>query len=547
MSTLARLLKLIGPFRWWIMLAILLSFGAIGTSVGLMAMSAYLISKAALSFQVVDLALAITGVRFFAISRAALRYTERYVSHTITFRILTRLRVWFYEAIEPLAPARLESYRTGDLQVRIVNDIETLENFYARVIVPPIVAVLVTLLASLILGAFDLRLAGSLVVFLALTGVALPLLTRHLSHESAASAAAQRGIVQAAVTDDLLGLADLLAFGQADRSRGRIATLTGRLQQEQTRLARLRGLSHGITALFTGLAALTVLLLAIPLVTGGQMEGVYLALLPLTAIASFEAVQTLAMAYEHLSQSKAAADRLYELIDAKPPVIDPPQPQTMPDTFGLDLAGVGFAYDTAGPPVLDGLDLHIPPGGRLALVGPSGAGKTTLVNLLLRFWDYDMGTISLGDRELRSLSADDVRRSIGVVSQHTYLFNSTIRDNLLLARANATDDELQAVCASAQLSDFIRDLPVGLDTRVGENGLQLSGGERQRLAIARALLKDAPVLILDEATANLDPVTETAVWAALDILMAGRTVLVITHQSAGRRHVDAVQELALVG
>ncbi len=253
MTTIGRLLKLIGPYRWWIALAILLSFGTIGTSVGLMAMSAYLISKAALSVAVVDLALAITGVRFFAISRAALRYAERYTSHTVTFRILTDLRVWFYESIEPLAPARLQQVRTGDLQARIVNDIETLENFYARVIVPPIVAVLVTALAAIILGFFDWRLAVALVFFLALTGVALPLLTRYLSREATTSAVGYRSTLQAAVTDDILGLPDLIAFGQADASRARIATLTDRLNAEQARLARLRGLSHGLSALFTGL------------------------------------------------------------------------------------------------------------------------------------------------------------------------------------------------------------------------------------------------------------------------------------------------------
>lgn len=508
-----------------------------------MAMSAYLISKAALAFQVTDLALAITGVRFFALSRAALRYTERYVGHTVTFRILTNLRVWFYEAIEPLAPARLQQERSGDLQARIVGDIGTLENFYARVIVPPITAVLVTVLASIILGAFDARLALALVSFLALTGVVLPLASRAIGRDTAAATVALRGELQAAVADNILGLPELVAFGQAAQSQARIARLTRALDQEQARLARLRGISHGLSALFTGLAGLTVLLLAIPLVSGGAIEGVYLALLPLTAIASFEAVQPLAMAYEHLAQSKAAADRLFELIDAAPPVAEPSRPQPLPARLGLAIRDLDFRYSSAGPAVLSGLDLAVAPGERVALVGPSGAGKTTLVNLLMRFWDYDAGSICLGGTELRDVAAEEVRAAIGVVAQNTYLFNSTIRDNLLLADADAADPELMAVCDAAQLGDFIRQLPAGLDTRVGENGLQLSGGERQRLAIARALLKDAPVLILDEATAHLDPTTEAAVWEALDHLMTGRTALVITHQAEALRYVDRVQRL----
>jgi thiol reductant ABC exporter CydC subunit len=544
MRPLGRLLGLIGPHKWWIALAVLLSFGTVGAGVGLMAMSAYLISKAALVTGMVDLALAITGVRFFAISRAALRYTERLVSHTVTFRILTRLRVWFYAGIEPLAPARLGGHRSGDLQARIVDDIETLENFYARVIVPPVVAVLVTVLAGVILGSFDWTLAAALVVFLALTGVALPLFMRRLSRGASASSAGLRGALLAATADDLQGLPELLAYGAAERARERVAAVTAELERERARLAGLRGLSHALAALFTGLAALTVLLLAISLVTGGQIAGVYLALLPLTAIAAFEAVQPLAMAYEHLAQSRAAAERLFDLIDAAPPISEPDNPAPPPLTHGLSIRDLTFAYEPDGPAVLAGLDVTIPPGGRLALVGPSGAGKTTLVNLLLRFWEYDCGSIRLGDVELRSLAAEEARRLIGVVSQQTYLFNTTIRDNLLLARAGAPEDALWAAAEAAQLGDFLRGLPHGLDTRVGENGLQLSGGERQRLAIARALLKDAPVLILDEATANLDPVTEAAVWTALDRLMAGRTVLVITHQAAGLRHVDAVQAVA---
>jgi thiol reductant ABC exporter CydC subunit len=425
-----------------------------------------------------------------------------------------------------------------------VDDIETLENFYARVIVPPVVAVLVTVLGSVILGNFDWTLAVALVFFLALTGVALPLFMRRLSRGAAASSAGLRGALLAATADDLQGLPELLAYGAAGRARERVAQVTAELERERARLAGLRGLSHALAALFTGLAALTVLLLAIPLVTGGQIAGVYLALLPLTAIAAFEAVQPLAMAYEHLAQSRAAAERLFDLIDAAPPITDPINPATPPLTHGLTIRDLDFAYEPDGPAVLAGLDVAIPPGGRLALDGPSGAGKTTLVNLLLRFWEYDGGSIRLGDVELRSLAAEDARRLIGVVSQQTYLFNTTIRDNLVLARAGAPDDALWAVVEAAQLGDFLRGLPHGLDTRVGENGLQLSGGERQRLAIARALLKDAPVLILDEATANLDPVTEAAVWTALARLMDGRTVLVITHQAAGLRHVDAVQPVA---
>ncbi len=543
MTTFGRLLKLIAPFKGWMALAIMLSFATIGSSVGLMAMSAYLISKSALVTSLADVSLAITGVRFFAISRAALRYTERTVSHTVTFRILTRLRVWFYEAIEPLAPARLGDRHSGDLLARIVGDIETLQTFYARVIVPPIVAALVTGLAALILGWFDWRLGVALVAFLALTGVGLPLLTRRLGSASAAATVAGQSALQASVADTVLGLPDLLLGDPGSRYWAKASLQTTELNRLEEREAVVRGLSHGLLALFTGLAAVTVLLIAVPLVTAGQIEGVYLALIPLTAIASFEAVQPLAVASEQLEQSRAAADRLFDLIDAEPAVVDPPRPAPPPAGYDVRFENVTFSYGPADPDVLAGFTLVVEEGERVAVVGPSGIGKTTLVSLLLRYWEPDAGDILIGGRSIRDLPAEDVRSLVGVVAQDTYLFNSTIRDNLLLARSDADDNLLTAALVTAQLGDFLAQLPHGLDTAVGENGLQLSGGERQRLAIARVLLKDAPILVLDEATAHLDPVTEEAVWAALAQAMDGRTVLVITHQAGGLRYVDRVEQV----
>ena len=312
------------PFRWWILAGVLLSFAVTGASVGLMAVSAYLISKAALARDMTDLAVWITGVRFFAVSRAALRYAERYVTHLATFRILTRLRVWFYRAIEPLAPARLASYRSGDLLARTVADIETLENFYLRVVIPPLAAALVTLLACLFLGSFDVRLGVALFVFILLTGVALPLASRGLSRQPAVAAVTLRAELNAALVDEIQGIADLLAYGMEDAYQAKTARLSQQLNRAQERLAAVRGLGNGLAALFTSLAGLTVLFLAIRLVTAGQIDGVFLALLPLTAIASFEAVQPLAQAMQMLESSRAAATRIFELIDAEPAVVDAP-------------------------------------------------------------------------------------------------------------------------------------------------------------------------------------------------------------------------------
>jgi ATP-binding cassette subfamily C protein CydC len=323
MNPLRRLLGLISPYLGWIISGLLLSFATIGSSIGLISVSAYLISKSAITSDIGDLALAITGVRLFAICRAVFRYLERVTTHTATFRILTHLRVWFYRGIEPLAPARLQSFRSGDLLARIVSDIETLENFYVRAIIPPLAAVLVTGLACAILGSFDLRLGLVLFLFLALTGIALPLLSRRISRLPSRELVSARAELSAGMVDQIQGLADLLAYGQENIQLEWMRSLNQENERVQERLAWIRGLGDGLAALFTGLCGLAVLVLAIPLVTGGQIDGVYLALLPLAAIASFEAAQPLANALGQTQASQEAAQRLFELIDA-PLVHDPP-------------------------------------------------------------------------------------------------------------------------------------------------------------------------------------------------------------------------------
>jgi thiol reductant ABC exporter CydC subunit len=544
------------PFRWWILAGVLLSFAVTGASVGLMAVSAYLISKAALARDMTDLAVWITGVRFFAVSRAALRYAERYVTHLATFRILTRLRVWFYSAVEPLAPAGLAQTRSGDLLTRIVADIETLENFYLRVVIPPLAAALVTLLACLLLGSFDVWLAAALLGFAVLTGVFLPWATLRLSRQPAADAIQARAELNAALVDEIQGIADVLAFGQEAAWQARTQRLDRQLSRAQERLASVRGLANGLGVLFASLAGLTVLGLAIPLVSGGQIDGVFLALLPLTAIASFEAIQPLSQASQTLESSRSAARRIFELIDApgvsgrrvdgEASIDAARQPRTstadltvLPNRgLSIEVRDVRFRYAPDEPWVLDGLSFSAPAGGRVAITGPNGSGKSSLVNLLLRFWDYEGGTIHIGGRDVRESAADDVRALIGVVPQHTHLFNATVRDNLYLANADASEADLVAACRQAELHDFIEALPRGYDTLIGENGLLLSGGERQRLAIARAILKDAPILILDEATSQLDAVTEQQLMQSLAPFMAGRTTLIISHRRAALHGVD---------
>jgi ATP-binding cassette, subfamily C, bacterial CydC len=544
-SDLRRLLRLVLPHWPWLAAAALFGVVAIGANVALMGLSAYLISKAAIASSVAELALAVTGVRVLAVSRATFRYLERYTTHRVMFRILATLRVWFYRAIEPLAPARLVHRRSGDLLARSVSDVDALEDFYIKVLMPPLVAAVVVASVCVVYGLFDVAIGLVLALFLVLTGVVLPLVSRRLSATQTASMARMRGDVGAMLADQVQGLPDLVALDAASDHRARLLARARELDQARQRTGAIEGVSNALGGLFASLAGLTVLVLAIPLVSAGEVEGVFLAALPLAAIAAFEAVQPLSRSLQSLDASRASTRRLFELIDAQPAVLDPVEPSAAPATHEIDIRGLSFRYQEAEPWVLQDLDLQVSQGERVAIVGPSGCGKSTLVSLLLRFWDYELGEIRVGGRELRELQADDARAMISVVPQDVHLFNATIEDNLALAAPAADGEAMVHACRIAQLHDFIASLPRGYDTVVGEDGLLLSGGERRRLAIARAVLRDAPIVILDEVTADLDSTTEAALWLALEPWLAGRTVLVISHRPTIATQVDRVVRMDL--
>ncbi|MFO7532236.1 MAG: thiol reductant ABC exporter subunit CydC [Candidatus Limnocylindrales bacterium] len=543
MSDLRRLLRLVLPHWPWLAAAALFGVVAIGANVALMGLSAYLISKAAIASSVAELALAVTGVRVLAVSRATFRYLERYTTHRVMFHILATLRVWFYRAIEPLAPARLVHRRSGDLLARSVSDVDALEDFYIKVLMPPLVAAVVVASVCIVYGLFDVAIGLVLALFLVVTGVVLPLVSRRLSATQTASMARMRGDVGAMLADQVQGLPDLMALDAASDHRARLLARARELDQARQRTGAIEGVSNALGGLFASLAGLTVLVLAIPLVSAGEVEGVFLAALPLAAIAAFEAVQPLSRSLQSLDASRASARRLFELIDAQPAVLDPVEPSAAPATHEIDIRGLSFRYQEAEPWVLQDLDLQVSQGERVAIIGPSGCGKSTLVSLLLRFWDYELGEIRVGGRELRELQADDARAMISVVPQDVHLFNATIEDNLALAAPAADGEAMVHACRIAQLHDFIASLPRGYDTVVGEDGLLLSGGERRRLAIARAVLRDAPIVILDEVTADLDSTTEAALWLALEPWLAGRTALVISHRPTIRAHVDRLVRL----
>src|SRR5262245_26237542 len=376
-----QLLALARPVRWWIVIAALSSFAALAANVALMTAAPYLISRAALVTGFAALALAVTAVRLFAIARAALRYVERYAVHLAAFRVLTHLRVRFYRAVEPLAPAALGSDRTGDLMARAVADIDTLDGFFVRGLVPPVAAVLTAIVAGAILGALEPILALVLLGCLAWAGVAVPLAVRRASRSRASDVISARASMYAEVADDVTGLSDLMAFGGEDGFARRVAEGSGRIGEGLRALASVRGAGAAVGSTAAGLAAVAVLAIAIPMVRDGRIEGVFLAAVPLVVVAAFEAVQPLTDAFREIELSRAAAVRTFEVVDAEASVRDPSAPVPVPRDAAIEFRHVDFGYRADAPPVLEDLGLTIAPGEHVAITGPSGAGKTTIVNL----------------------------------------------------------------------------------------------------------------------------------------------------------------------
>jgi ATP-binding cassette subfamily C protein CydC len=540
MRVLLRLVGFLEVHRLQVALAILLGAATVVGNIGLLATAAYVISAAALMPILAALAGPIYLVRLFGVGRAAARYAERMVSHNLTFKLLADLRTWFYARLEPLAPARLLRYRTGDLLSRIVKDVEELENIYLRVLSPVIVATMVSALTFLLFYLFGSLLAFVTLGFLMVTGVGVPLLVRSLARGLGRRQLELRAELNARIVDDIGGVQDLLAFGREHDRRREVSALNRGLDRVQKRMAFITGLQNSLADLMMNLAMLAILVLAIPLVARGEIPGVYLAFLALVILGSFEAVQPLGTAFQFLGRSVEAGKRLFEIVDAEPEVHDPAEPLSPPGTRIMEFDGVSFRYTTGGPPVLEDITFTLMPGSRVAVVGPSGAGKSTLVHLLLRFWDPTTGEIRLGGRNVRGYAQEDLRREFAVVSQNTHIFNDTLRANLLRARPGATDGELERVLGQTQLSGLVRRLPKSLDSPLGEQGLSLSGGERQRLAVARALLKRAPLLVLDEPTANLDPITERELLDATYELMRDRSTLVVTHRLVRMEEMDEI-------
>ncbi|MEU6336993.1 thiol reductant ABC exporter subunit CydD [Streptomyces cellulosae] len=538
---LARVRALSGARRGRIMLALLLGTLALGSAVGLMATSGWLISRASQQPPVLYLMVAVTATRAFGIGRAVFRYAERLVSHDAVLRMLADTRVAVYRRLERLAPAGLRGTRRGDLLTRLVSDVDALQDYWLRWLLPAGAAVAVSVL-SVGFTAWLLPEAGAvLAAGLLLAGAGVPLLTAAVARRTERRLAPARGDLATRVTDLLTGTAELTVAGALPTRSEGTRRADGVLTCIASRSAAVTGLGDGLTALVCGLTVAAAALVGVQGVASGRLDGVALAVVVLTPLAAFEAVLGMPLAVRHRQRVRRSAERVYEVLDAQPPVREPETPRQAPvSPFPLTLKGLTARHPGQDRDALAGLDLTLERGRRIAVVGPSGSGKTTLAQVLLRFLDPGAGSYTLAGVDARALDGDDVRRMVGLCAQDAHLFNSSVRENLLLARKNATEADLRDALRRARLLDWVDGLPDGLDTLVGEHGARLSGGQRQRLALARALLADFPVLVLDEPAEHLDLPTADALTADLLAATEGRTTVLVTHRLAGLEAVDEV-------
>ncbi|MGW0989624.1 thiol reductant ABC exporter subunit CydD [Streptomyces sp. NPDC002486] len=540
-GVLARVRALSGARRGRLGLALLLGSLALGSAVGLMATSGWLISRASQQPPVLYLMMAVTATRAFGIGRAVFRYAERLVSHDAVLRMLADTRVAVFRRLERLAPAGLLRVRRGDLLSRLVADVDALQDYWLRWLLPAGAALVVSA-ASVGFTAWLLPEAGAvLAAGLLAAGVGVPLITGAVARRAEHTLAPARGVLATRVTDLLTGTAELAVAGALPARTAQARQADGALTRIASRAATATALGDGLTALVSGLTVAAAALAGAQAVAAGRLDGVAMAVVVLTPLAAFEAVLGLPLAVQYRQRVRRSAERVYEVLDAPEPVREPERPRQAPASpFPVVVKGLTARHAGQDREALGGLDLALEEGRRIAVVGPSGSGKTTLAQVLLRFLDAEAGSYTLGGVDAYALHGDDVRKFVGLCAQDAHLFDSSLRENLLLARKDATEDDLRAVLCRARLLDWADSLPDGLDTLVGEHGARLSGGQRQRLALARALLADFPVLVLDEPAEHLDLATADALTADLLAVTEGRTTLLITHRLAGLEAVDEV-------
>ena len=536
-KSLLKILKLVSPFKWWMLLATFVGFLTIGSSIGLIMTSAYIISKAALLPHIGELQVGIVGVRFFGISRGLLRYAERLISHNITFNLLAKFRVWFFESIEPLVPAKSGKYTSGDLLTRVVSDVESLEHIFVRVISPPFIAILIAMLVFIIFANFSFSIAIAFLLPYSFAAIAVPYFTYKLSKKKGEEILFLRSRLTEITLDGIEGKNELISFGKVDEHKSDFTETNAKLIKIQRKMQLIQGMNESAIGLMMNIAVITIFVLTAPFVSNGLINGIYLAVLTLGTMAAFEAVFPIPLAVQYLDSSIKAGERLFQITDQK---IEIKNAEPIP-LIGkeIEFEKVSFSYIN-NENVLKELSFQIKEKQKIAIIGATGNGKSSIINLLLKFWEINTGSISFDKINYSKISEDEIREKYSVIPQKVFLFSDTIKNNLLLAKPNATEAEIWNALKMAELSDFVEFLPNKLNTWIGNQGKQLSGGERKRLAIARAILKNAPIFICDEITANLDSINEQKIVNTIHTITKEKSLIFITHRLVDMDKFDSI-------
>ena len=512
---------------------------SVASSIGLLTVSAYLISSAALQPPLLDLTVAIVGVRFFGIARAVFRYVERLVSHDLSLHLLADLRSRVARAIHRLGPAGVASFRAGDLVGRALDDVDEIQHVFVRVIAPPLIAIAVAFLTLLLAVLWLPASVPTILIPLTVAGVLVPWVTQRAGNASGRAVAAERGQLIGRTVETIEGAQAIVALGEEDRMLAAADEAADRVADAERTTAWLHGFGDAMILALIGVALVGTLWVSAAAVNRGSLDGVMVAVLAMLAITPFEAVAPLPSAFERLGRSLGAADRLFEVIDAQSSTAPAERPVPIPLNATLSVQGA-VVTATSGERILGPIDLSVRPGVRIGIVGETGAGKTTLAHVMCRFRDPDEGVVALGGVDVRNVDPDELRGVVGYEDDRAFLFRGSIAGNVRIGDRDATNDDVRATLDRVGFGEWIDELPEGLDYDVGEGGEAVSGGQRRRLALARAFLADFPILVLDEPISGLDPVTAEAVMDDLLDAAHERSLVLITHRPVGLDRMDEI-------
>lgn len=551
MKDLLFFFRLFRPYRMWLVSGVLLSLLAAFASIGLLTLSGWFITASAVAGLSAPDGVALTfnfllpsaQIRALAIVRTIGRYAERMVTHEATFRILARIRVWFFSRLIPLAPAQVDNVRGGEILSRMTADIDALDALYLRFALPILMAVVGIPVITTFIYIYAPSISLALLVMLLLAGVLVPTLFNRIGQKPARESVVQSARLRTCTIDFIQGFTDLIAYRAEDRYRKAAVAVSDQYIDSQMKNNQLSAWSSSLTLLVSQLSIILVLMIGAGLFQTHQFTGPVLAMLIFCTAAVFELIAPLPLVLQLMGKIQNAASRIREVAEMPPMIIDPGFPKAIPKTLDLSIQQMSFRYPDRDQWILQDINLTIPQGSRIAIVGRSGAGKTSLLHLLMRNYDPQNGVLSIGGINYQQLNSKDLTTRFGLLSQQTRLFAGTIGENILLGNPKATRQEINLAIHAAGLGQLIQHLPEGLNAWVGENGLKVSGGEARRIALARVYLKNAPILLLDEPTEGLDFDTEKVVLKALESFAVDKTVVLVTHRKTGLHLVDNIYRL----